>query len=121
MKIFIDNINDEMSYQLKLQCLPSFQKLIENGIQIEEALIKRGTLIFSKEGYSSSNNNYNKNYYNNSNKSKFWTWNNSVVNDGVVEANNVKTKQPVLNLLGITLPTNQGTNNQGTKYSRKQH
>lgn len=113
MEIFIDNLNDEMSYQLKLQCLPSFKKLIKNGIQIEEASIKRGTLKLSKEGASSSNNNYNNNYYNNSDKSKFWTRNKNVVNDGVV--NNVKTKQLVLNLSRITPPANtQGNTNQRT-------
>lgn len=125
MEIFIDNLNDEMSYQLKLQCLPSFQKLIDNDIQIEEALIKKGTLKFSKEGYSSSNKNYNNNYYNNnSDKSKFWTRIKNVINDGVVDANHVKSKQPVLNLLGTT-PTNnyqgnthQGTNNQENNYQR---
>lgn len=73
LEIFIDNLNDEMSCQLKLQYLPSFQKLIDNGIQIEEALIKKGVLKFSKEGASSLNNNYGNNYYNNNNsdKSKF--------------------------------------------------
>lgn len=49
MGIFIDNLNDEMSYQLKLQYLPTFTKLIENGIQVEEASIKKGTLRLSKE------------------------------------------------------------------------
>lgn len=40
MDIFIDNLNDEMSYVLKLQCPPSFEKMVENGIKIEEALVK---------------------------------------------------------------------------------
>ena len=49
MEIFIDNLNGEMSYRLKLQCIPSFTKLIENGIQVEEACVKKGTLKFYKE------------------------------------------------------------------------
>lgn len=104
MDLFIDNLNDKMSYQLKIQCLPTFQKLIKNGIQVEEASIKKGTLKFSKEGFISSNNAYNNNYYNNSDKSKFWMRNKNVVNDGVVD--NVKPKQPMLNLSDVTPPTN---------------
>lgn len=90
MEIFIDNLNSEMSYRLKLQCLPTFTKLIKNGIQVEEASIKKGTLKFLKEGVSSSNNNTynNQNNNNNSDKSKFWTRNKNIVNDGVVD--NVK-------------------------------
>lgn len=122
MEIFIDNLNAEMSYHLKLQCLPSFKKLIENDIQIEEASIKKGTFKFSKAGASSSNNTYNNNYYNNYDKSKFWTMNKNVVNDGVLD--NVKAKQPMLNLSDVTPPTNtqsninQRTNTQGNTNQR---
>lgn len=106
MEILIDNSNDKMSYQLKIKFLPSFQKLIENGIQVEEVSIKKGTLKFSKEGASSSNNNtYNNQYNNNLDKSKFWTRNKNVFNYGVVDANNVKSKQLVLNLSGGHHPT----------------
>lgn len=46
--IFIDNLNRNMSYQLQMQCLPSFDKLTDNGIKIEDALVKRGMLKLSK-------------------------------------------------------------------------
>lgn len=103
MEIFIDNLNSEMSYQLKLQCIPSFAKLIENEIQVEEVCIKKGTLKFFKEGDNSSNThpfNNNNNNNNTLDKSIFWTRNKKIVNDGVVEANDVKSKQPVLALSG---------------------
>lgn len=59
MEIFIDNLNSEISYILKLQCIPSFTKLIENGIQVEEACIKKGTLKFFIKGTNSSNSHFN--------------------------------------------------------------
>jgi hypothetical protein len=40
MEIFIDNFNGEMSYQLQLQCPLTFEKLIENIMKIENALVK---------------------------------------------------------------------------------
>lgn len=42
MIIFIKNLASEMTYQLKMQCTTSFDKLIENGIQIEEAMVEKG-------------------------------------------------------------------------------
>lgn len=68
IEIFIDNLNFEMSYKLELQCPPTFKKLIENGIKIEEALVKRGVIkIYNEKNSTSSSNNYN-----NSDKPKFW-------------------------------------------------
>ncbi|GLJ31915.1 hypothetical protein SUGI_0642360 [Cryptomeria japonica] len=93
MEIFIDNLNGEMSYRLKLQCIPSFAKLIENGIQVEEACVKKGTLKFYKEGTNSSN--YNNQNNTNLNKSRFWTRNK---NEGNNETHDPKSKQPVLAL-----------------------
>ena len=39
MDIFVHNLTPEMSYRLQLQCPPNFNKLIENGIKIEEAMV----------------------------------------------------------------------------------
>ncbi|GLJ36901.1 hypothetical protein SUGI_0745910 [Cryptomeria japonica] len=114
MEIFIDNLNSEMSYILKLQCIPSFAKLIENGIQVEEACVKKGTLKFFKEGTNSSN--YNNPNNNNLDKSRFWTRNKNNGNEGGNESNDPKSKQPVLELSGNPQATknpkgaNQGTN-----------
>lgn len=101
MDIFIDNISSKMSYQLQLQCPPSFQKMIDNGIKIEEALIKRRISKFSKEGTSFSNNynNNNKNANNNTHKSKFWMRNKNIINDGVVKIHNVKIKTTSVELI----------------------
>lgn len=99
--IFIENLNDEMSYVLKLQYPLSFVKMIENGIKIEEALVKKGVLKIYKEGANSSNNN------NNTNKPKFWNMNRNTINDGIVDANNLKPKQPIFNLSSHTSVVNQ--------------
>lgn len=117
MEIFINNLNSEMSYQLKLKYLPTFTKLIKNGIQVEEVCIKKVTLRLSKDDVISLSNNTYSNQYNNnnSNKSKFWTRNKNVVNDGVVDPNNVKSKKPVLTLSSNTQSNNdQRSANQGT-------
>jgi hypothetical protein len=34
IEIFIENINNGLSYRLQLQCPPTFEKLIENRIKI---------------------------------------------------------------------------------------
>lgn len=100
MEIFINNLNSETSYQLRFQCIPSFAELIENGIQVEEACIKKGTLKFFKEGTNSSNTYPFNNQNNTLDKSKFWTRNKNVVNDGGVDASDMKSKQPILALSG---------------------
>ncbi|GLJ13935.1 hypothetical protein SUGI_0222690 [Cryptomeria japonica] len=116
IEIFIDNLNSEMSYILKLQCILSFAKLIENGTQVEEACVKKGTLKFFKEGTNSTNSHYNnQNNNNNLDKSRFWTRNKNTTHEGGNEANDVKSKQPVLALSGNPQATkNQKGANQGT-------
>lgn len=44
MDIFIDNLINEMSYRLKMQCPPSFAKMIENGLKIEDVMVKKGEI-----------------------------------------------------------------------------
>lgn len=67
MGIFIDNLTSEMSYRLKLQCPPSFAKMIENGLKIEESMVKKGELKLYHNFYNKNNNNGN----NNNEKPKF--------------------------------------------------
>lgn len=103
MDIFIDNLNDKMSYVLKLKFLPSFDKMFDNGINIEDALVEKGVLKLHKEGTNSSNNN-------NTVKLKFCNKNINIVNDGIVDVNNVKPKKPIFNPSSHTLTTNQDNN-----------
>ena len=85
-----------MSYRVHLQCPPNFKKLIENGVKIEEAMVKKGELkLYMKDNGNSSNHN---NSNNNNDRSKYWNKNKNVVNDGVVDNKNIKTTQPILNL-----------------------
>lgn len=105
MDIFIDNLNEEMSYALKMQCPPIFNKMVENGIKIEEALVKKGVLKLQREGNNSSNNTHH-----NSDKIKFWNRNRNIVNDGIIDANTVKPKQPIFNLSSHTSTTNHDNN-----------
>lgn len=60
MDIFIDNLISEMSYRLKIQCPPSFAKMIENGLKIKDVMVKKGELKI-----------YNNSYNNNNDKHKF--------------------------------------------------
>lgn len=73
MDIFIDNINKQMSYNLKMQCHPSFKKMIDNGIGMEETMINKEELKIYKEGINPSPNNTTNN--NNNDKPKFWNKN----------------------------------------------
>jgi len=99
MEVFIDNLNDDMTYRLELQCPPTFEKLIENGIKIEEALVKRGILkIYNENNPNNSSNN---------DKPKFWQKYKSNGNDNSTEAHNVKL---VFNLSGVTPKANQTPN-----------
>lgn len=90
MDIFIDSLTSEMSYRLKLKCPPSFAKLIENSLKIEDAMVKKGELKL----YNNNNNGNNSN----NNKPKFWMENKNVANEGVSHNNDVKPQQPIFNL-----------------------
>lgn len=94
-----------MSYALKMQCPPSFNKMVENGIKIEETLVKKGVLKLHREGNNSSNNTHN-----NVDKIKFWNRNRNIVNNGIVDANTMKSKKPIFNLSRHTSTTNQDNN-----------
>lgn len=91
-----------------MQCPPSFKKMIDNGIGIEEAMVKKGELKIYKEGVNSPPNNNIDN--NNNDKPKFWNRNRNIVNDGIVNNNNVKPKQPVFNLSNHTTTIQQDNN-----------
>lgn len=109
MDIFIDNLNDQMSYYLKMQGNQSFGKIIDNGIRMEDAMIKKGELKIFKEGVHPPNNTKNNNH---NHKPKFWNRNHDVVNDGIVDNNNMKPKQPVFNLSNHSIIAQQNNNHQ---------
>lgn len=69
MELFIDNLTDDMSYRLELQCPSTFEKVIENGIKIKEALVKIGVIKHYNEGSNKGNSS---NHYGNNDKPKFW-------------------------------------------------
>lgn len=72
--------------------------MIENAITIENALVRRGIIKLDKDNPNSSNHH--------NEKSKFWTHNKNVVNDGVVDAHHVSPKPVVL-----SVPHNNNYNN----------
>ena len=85
-----------MSYRVQLQCLPTFKKLIENSVKIEEAMVFKGELkLYTKDNRTFLNNN---NSNNNNDQSKYWNKNKNILNDGVVDNKNIKITQPILNL-----------------------
>ena len=103
-----------MSYRLQLQYPPNFNKLIENGIKIEEAMVQKSEIkLYSKDNAGSSNSNSNT-YNSNSNndKSKYWNKNKNIVNDGIVDNRNAQSTKPLLNLTSTTNATQATYNNQ---------
>lgn len=98
--MFVHNLNTDLSYQIQIQCPTSFSKVIEMGLFIEKAMIAKGAIKIYKD---TPNSNYT------TDKSKFWTKNKNVVNDGVVDAKAAAPKQqPIFTLKG---DTNNGTLN----------
>ena len=96
-----------MSYRLELQCPPTFEKVIENGLKIKEALVKRGVI----KHYSETSNNTN--HYGNNDKPKFWQKNRNT-RSNEPRTDNVKL---VFNLTASTTKENQNenqNNSQGT-------
>ena len=58
MEILIQNLTPDMSYRVQLQCPPTFKNLIENGVKIEEAMVKKGELkLYTKDNATSLNHN----------------------------------------------------------------
>jgi hypothetical protein len=104
MDIFINSLDQELTYRLNLHCPPNFENLIENAITIEGALIKRGVIKLDKDHPSSSNNN--------NNKTRFWNQNRNVVNDFIVDSNNLHIRPSVFNLSGAPRTNQQGHGSQ---------
>lgn len=99
MEIFINNLNGEMSYQLQLQCPPTFEKLIKNEMKIEDALVKRGVLkIYNDNNLSKSSNHE---------KPKFWQ---KYKTNNQGSSNETQNAKPVFNLSRTTSKTNLTTN-----------
>lgn len=84
-----------------MQYPSTFEKMIENGIKIKEAMVKKGVLKLFKGGANSFNNT-NKN----NDKPKFWNRNRNILNGGLVDTNNLKQKQPIFNLPGYIAVVN---------------
>jgi hypothetical protein len=113
MDIFINSLDQELSYRLNLHCCPHFEKLIENTITIEGALVKRRVIKFDKDNPSSSNHNIN-------DKTRFWNRNKNIVNDGIVDANNLRTRPFVFNLSSAPCTNQQGKKNQQGQNSNQE-
>lgn len=108
IEMFIDNLVDDMNYRLDLQCPSTFEQVIEKGLKIEEALIKRGTIKHFIEG---SNNNNSSN--NNNKKPKFWQKNKNI--DTMIDTH---TSKLVFTL--TPTPTNKKNNGLNVKQSSDQ-
>lgn len=83
--------------------------MIDNGIRKEKSVIKKCELKIYKDGVHHFNNTNNKNH---NVKPKFWNRNQNVVNDGIVDNNNVKPKQPVFNLSTHSTTAQQNSHHQ---------
>lgn len=78
-----------MGFQLQVQCLNTFEEVIEKNSAIENLLLNKRTIKIYK-------NTRDNNGSNNIEKPHFWSKNNNTINDGVVYSNIVKTTQPML-------------------------
>lgn len=95
-----------MSYRLRMQCPPSFAKMIENSLKIENAMVKKGELKLYNNSYNNNNNN--------NDKPKFWSKNRNASNEGNDDNNTTKQQQPIFNLSN-QIPSNNNLENNKAK------
>lgn len=77
VEIIVGNMETNLPFQLRMQCVSTYEELISKGINIERGLItKRLTRIYKNNHPSSSSRD----------KPHTWAKNKNVTNDGVVDA-----------------------------------
>lgn len=93
--MFTQNVNKDIGYDLRKDCLSTFKDIIKKGLAIEKVLIEQGVIKIFKE---------NKEDFKGKDKPRFWNKNKKTVNDGVVDANKVR---PKINFFGSSSTNNQ--------------
>lgn len=97
MDIFVNNMIPELKYSIQMQVHPSFNKIVDNYIRMEDVLIKKGDISTWKETQPESSS---------KEKNKNWKYgkdnNKNIANDGVVDIVKAKTKSTIFNLASGT-------------------
>lgn len=103
VEIFISNLNEEMEFQLEVKCSYSFEEMIAQGLKFEKALIKKGLVKIYKDNKDSPQLTYN------NNKPNFCSKRKNIINDGIVDARNIKISQPMVKI--VRQANNRNNNN----------
>lgn len=88
--MFVENLKSKLKYPLQVHCCATFVDLVEKGMTLENFLIAQGELTYG-----------NKNTHNQqtpNDKSRFWSYNKNVTNDGVIDTKVVNKTGPTLTL-----------------------
>lgn len=97
MDIFVNNLVSKLKYSVQIQVHPSFNKMVDNAIRMEDVLIKKGDITPWKETQTESSS---------KEKNKYWKFakdnNKNVVNDGVVDTIKTNSKSTIFNLASGT-------------------
>lgn len=94
VELFQCNLFPEMSHPLSCQCLETFEEVTKNGLSLDRVLLEQGILRpYQKNSQGSSSND----------KSRYWSKNKNIVNDGVT---NTKCVQVVTILTKPTTTNN---------------
>lgn len=96
-----------MEFYLDIKCSKNFKDAIDQWLKIEKSLIKKGLVKIHNDNKEGPRPAYN------SDKAKFWAKNKNIVNDGVVDAQNVKIAQPIVKIAKVANNRNNLTTNQG--------
>lgn len=96
-------------YGLKLKSPSTIEKLIKNGMNIENSLVAKGVIKINK-----GNNNLN----NSSDKNKFWSKNKDVTNDGVVDTRIVSMNKPKFFIKGSSASNTQASRQTQQMYNQ---
>lgn len=49
MEVFINNLIPELKYNIQMQVYPSFKKMVDSDLRMEDLLIKKGDISLWKE------------------------------------------------------------------------
>ena len=74
---------------------------MKKGASIEDALVRKGVIKINK---------YNANSNSSTDKANFFSKNNNVKNDGIVDAHTISTAQPKITLTNLNAMNTQTTN-----------
>lgn len=97
MDIFVNNLIPELKCNIQMQVYPSFNKMVDSALKMEDMLVRKGDISLYKETHQGSSS---------KEKNKYWKYgkdnNRNIFNNEVVDNIKTKSKPIVFNLTSRT-------------------